>query len=229
MIKLITRNEIVGSKKLIASELAKIQRVVYDEETLNFYKQDNEEHLYQQYFDFIEQPTFDYNTFYKVISPVHTDITTFTKILATKLTELFRVIKAEQIIVVSHLKLDFFGNRTNDYEPLINAYKKLERITGDTSYNEAFVITPDSLAEIIDVLFWLTRCDPSVAEYIFLFDEHEQVELYFCKYGNVHLTEFNTEKLTNPWLSNNGWQVIEGEEFDNFSETGKIEGRRLKL
>ena len=26
-----------------------------------------------------------------------------------------------------------------------------------------------------------------------------------------------------------GWTIIEGKEFDNFTESGKIEGRKIKL
>jgi hypothetical protein len=86
-----------------------------------------------------------------------------------------------------------------------------------------------SLSDFIEILFWTKRCDPNVAEYIFLFDMNEQIQLCLCKYGNLHVTEYNKEQLTEGVLKELGWTIIEGREFDNFSETGKIEGRRIRL
>ena len=43
------------------------------------------------------------------------------------------------------------------------------------------------------------------------------------------MTEFKEEKLTNEILTSLGWNIIEGEEFDNFTEDGKIKGRKLKI
>ena len=87
----------------------------------------------------------------------------------------------------------------------------------------------ESLSDFIEILFWTTRCDPSVAEYIFLFDKNEQIQIQLCKYGNIHLTEFNKVKLTDKKLKTLGWTIIDGEEFDNFSSDGKILGRRIKI
>jgi len=68
----------------------------------------------------------------------------------------------------------------------MNAYKKLEKIVGDKTFNEAFKIDIQSLPDFIEILFWITRCDPSVAEYIFIFDEKEQIQINLCKYGNLN-------------------------------------------
>lgn len=45
----------------------------------------------------------------------------------------------------------------------------------------------------------------------------------------MHLTEYNREQLTNDKLKELSWTIIEGQEFDNFMESGKIEGRKIKL
>lgn len=229
MTTLTTRNEIVKTKRIIGSELTKMQKAFYDEEMLQYYKDDNEEHLYWEKFDCIKNEETDYSTFNKIIGLDHSDIDTFTNKLTGKLTELFKSINATDFIIISHLKLDFFGNRDNNFKPLKEAYKTLEKIVGDKTFKEAFEINIYSLQEFIEILFWTTRCDPSVAEYIFLFDKNEQIQFHLCKYGNIHLTEYNNEQLTEDKLKELSWTIIEGQEFDNFTESGKIKERKIKL
>lgn len=229
MTTLTTRNEIVKAKRIIGSELTKIQNMFFDEEMLQHYKDDNEELLYWDMFDHYEKDEIEYSTFNKIIRLGHNNIDTFTNRLTEKLIELFQYINATEFIIISHLKLDFFGNRENKFKPLKKAYKKLEKIVGDKTYKEAFEIDINSLSDFIEILFWTTRCDPSIAEYIFLFNKDEEIQFHLCKYGNLHLTEYNKEQLTEDKLKQLGWAIIEGQEFDNFTESGKIEGRKIKL
>ena len=227
MTTLTTRNEIVKTKKIIGSELTKIQKVFYDEEVLQCYRDDNEEHLYWELFDSLKNEEIEYSAFNKIIGLNHSDISTFTKKLTDKIIELFRKIDVNELIVISHLKLDFFGNRDNKFKPLKNAYKMLEKIVGDNTYKEAFKIDIENLPDFIEILFWTTRCDPGIAEYVFVFDQNEQMRFNVCKYGNLHLTEYNKEQLTENSLRELGWSVIDGQEFDNFTDDGKIKGRRI--
>ncbi len=229
MTTLTSRNEIVKTKRIIGSELTKMQKAFYDEEMLQYYKDDNEEHLYWEKFDCIKNEETNYSTFNKIIGIGHSDIETFTNKLSGKLTELFKTINATDLIIISHLKLDFFGNRDNNFKPLKEAYKTLEKIVGDKTFKEAFEIDIYSLPEFIEILFWTTRCDPSVAEYIFLFDKDEQIQFHLCKYGNLHLTEYNNQQLPEDKLTELGWTIIQGQEFDNFTESGKIKGGKIKL
>lgn len=229
MTTLTTRNEIVKRKRIIGSELTKMQKVFYDDDILQYYKDDNEEHLYWEQFDCLKNEEIEYSVFNKIIGLDHPDIDTFTNRLTEKLIELFQTINATDFIIISHLKLDFFGNRENKFKPLKDAYKKLENIVGDKTFKEVFEIDINSLSDFIEILFWTTRCDPSVAEYIFLFDKDEQIQFHLCKYGNLHLTEYNIEQLTEDKLKELGWTIIEGQEFDNFNESGKIKGRKIKL
>ena len=229
MTTLTTRNEIVETKKIIGSELTKMQKAFYDKDMLQYYKDDNEEHLYWEKFDFFDKEVIEYETHNKIIGLNHSDINTFTTELSNKLTELFQKIGTTEFYIISHLKLDFFGNRENKFKPLVSSYKKLEKIVGQSTYKEAFKFDLNELSEFIEILFWITRCDMSVAEYIFLFDTNEKTQIHLCKYGNIHLTEFGEEKLTNKTLTSLGWKIIEGQEFDNFSDNGKIKGRQLKI
>lgn len=226
---LLTRKEIIQSKKIIGSEITKLQKAFFDEELLQEYKNDGKEKLYWNMFDCVNDATADYETHHTIIGLDHTDINTYTIALSTKLKELFQSINATELYVLSHLKLDLFGNRENDYEPLVEAYKKLEQLTGQTSYNEAFHLHINDIDLLIGYLFWIIRCDPSAPEYILLFDKEEQLEFFICKYGNVHLTQLGNEQFSNRQLNALGWEVIEGREFDRFSDDEKIEGRQINF
>jgi hypothetical protein len=223
------REEIVKEKRIISSEITKMQKVFFDEEMLAFYKEDDEEHLYREMFDNLHTKIVEYQTFNKVLGLNHSDINTFTQVLSKKLEDLFKIIGASEFYVLTHLKLDFFGNRENDFEPLAKSYAKLENIIKDKTYKEALILDQNELNEFLDTLFWTTRCDPSTAEYTFIFDRDEKIQLHLCKYGNIHLTEFNEERIDSKLLNPIGWEIIEGEEFDRFSTDGKINGRQLKI
>ena len=229
MTTLTTRKEIVQKKRIIGSELTKMQKAFFDEKMLQYYKNDNEEHLYWDKFDCIKNEVRDYPIFNKIIGLGYSDIDNFTNKLTEKLTELLQSINATDFIIISHLKLDFFGNRGNNFKPLKEAYKRLEKIVDNNTFKEAFEIDIDNLPDFLEVLFWTTRCDPSVAEFIFLFDKNEQFQIHLCKYGNIHLAEYNYEQLTEDKLSKLGWKIIDGKEFDNFTTDGKIKGRQINL
>ncbi len=125
------------------------------------------------------------------------------------------------------MKLDLFRNRKNRYKPLVGSYKKLEKFVGNKQYFEAILFDLDSLAEFVDIIFWITRCDPSAAEYMFIFDADEKFQFTICKYGHIHLTEFKSETLTIENLTTHGWYIHSGQEVDSFSEGSKIAGRQL--
>ncbi len=226
---LLTRKELVETKKIIGSELTKLQREYFNESILEAYVADNEEHLYRDAFDFIEGEVLDIPTLSKAISLNHSEIKTFTAILAAKLLELYNAIGATEFYVLGHIKMDLFGNRANKFKPLADSYKKLERIVGKKTYDEAFHFDITHLRDFVEILFWLERCDPSVPEFIFLFDRDERTNIYLSKYGNVYLTEFEEETLTEERLRSMGWAIVDGEEFDNFSSDGRIGGRQIVL
>ncbi|TWI81633.1 hypothetical protein IQ13_2651 [Lacibacter cauensis] len=225
----ITRKAIVQSKPIVGSEITKLQKAFFDEELLQEYKQDGEEQLYRDMFDCVHDATAEYKTSNSIIGLDHTDINSYTTVLSNKLKELFQAIGADEVYILSHLKLDLFGNRDNQFKPLAKAYEKLEAITGQTSYKEAFHININQLQQFIDIIFWLIRCDPAVPEYIFFFAGNEKLELFLCKYGNIHLTEIGNVQLTKEVLAAMGWQVIDGPEYDRFSNDGAIEGRQINL
>jgi hypothetical protein len=228
MVQLLKRRKATRNKKFISATIAEMQKTFYDEDLLQLYQEDNEEYLFWAQFDFLKDETIDCPTYYKIIGINHTDLNTFTQKLSFKLNELFEKINAKEFLVLSYLKLDFFGQGESDYPPLANAYRMLEKIVGAKTYNEAFAFNIKDLPCFVEILFWLIRCDPEVPPYIYLFDQEEKIGLNMCKYGNIHLTEFKIEKLTEDILQSLDWNIIKGPEYDPFSENGSIEGRQIK-
>ena len=100
MTTLTTRKEIVQKKRIIGSELTKMQKAFFDEEMLQYYKNDNEEHLYWDKFDCIKNEVRDYPIFNKIIGLGYSDIDNFTNKLTEKLTELLQSINANVFIII---------------------------------------------------------------------------------------------------------------------------------
>lgn len=229
MITLITRQELLTKNKRIGSEITKIQKRFYSKEMLQDYKDEKQEHLYWEMYDFVKhRRVIKQENHYKVLCLNHSNIRTFTKKLTKKLDELFSVIGASEFYVITFLKCDFFGNRENKYKPLVRTYEKLEKIVGKNTYKEAFYFDKTSLFDMIEVLFWISRCDPSVSDFMYLYDKDGQIEMYICKYGNIHIAELGSEKLTEDLLNSKGWTVVDGPEYDNFSPSGRIFGRQYR-
>ena len=229
MILQLKRKEIFKHKKIIASEIKFIQQAIFDEDILGFCESEVEKNEYLERFDSINLDASKVNNFNKLIGLDHFEITTYVKKLSEKLIELFNYLNATNFYIISHLKIDFFGNLKNKYKPLVKAYQKLEIIVGKATYNEAFEINTSSLKEFLEILFWTSRCDPSTAEYVFIFDKEERFQFHLCKYGNIHLTEYNNELLSKELIEKSDLKLIEGDEYDKFGTEGKIEGRKLKL
>lgn len=226
---LVKRKEIATNKKVIGSELVRFQELLLEVEDLTWLENKNHKKEYLKRYDLLDLPKIEIPSFNKVLGISHKNINNFTEKLSEKLMELLNDIGVSQLIIITPLKVDFFGNRDNKYKPLQESYEKLEVIVNDKTYNEAIKIESIELGVFIEIFFWIVRCDPSASDYFFFYDNNEQIEFNICKYGNIHITEFGKEIIKDCNSFSNNWIEIKGEEFDNFTEDGRIEGRRLKL
>lgn len=157
----------------------------------------------------------------------HKEINSYPKVLFEKLKTLLEVLNTDKLILISHLKIDFFGNLEHDYEKVINAYTELSKITNSKTYKETIETSVSEIEKLVEIFFWLERCDASIPEYVFWHDTKERFCFYFCKYGNIHFINFTNEKLmTDTELINLGFIV--NEDYDQFSLDGSIENRQLK-
>jgi hypothetical protein len=229
MVTIITRQEIAYKKPVIGTQIAKMQRSFFDEEMLQWYKDEGNEAAYYAMYDLLLHPQVSVAASVSIIGVQAVAQSEFVAQLAIRLERLFEALQVEELILMSHLGLDLFGNRENDYEPLQQAYATMEALLGSSSFSEALVLQRQDLKNWVPVLFWIIRCDPSVPEYIFLYDAQERIECFICKYGNVHITEIGEERITPALLDSLGWELIDGPEYDRFSDDGAIEGRQILL
>lgn len=217
--KLIERRVIFETYKNIAGLIKSFQKRSFDEE----YDAADDE-----MFDALKLDVDNRKSTGFVLMIQHKDIYSYTKRLSEKLVALSRYLRVDKFILISHFKIDFFGNVEHDYEKVINAYSLLSAITNSTSFKEAIEARVSDIENLVEIFFWLERCDASIPEYIFWLDENERFCFYFCKYGNVHFVDFTNGKLISKRaLIELGFLV--DEDYDQFSENGIIENRQMKL
>ncbi len=229
MVTIITRQEIAYKKPVIGTQIAKMQRSFFDEEMLQWYKDEGNEAAYYAMYDMLLHPQVSVAESVSIIGVQAVTQSEFVAQLAIRLKRLFEALQVEELILMSHLGLDLFGNRENDYEPLQKAYASMEALLGSSSFSEALVLQRQDLKNWVPVLFWIIRCDPSVPEYVYLFDTQERMACFICKYGNVHITEMGEPQITANLLKEMGWELIEGPEYDRYTEDGAIAGRAISL
>jgi len=224
---LLTRKEITKHKPIISSEITAFQKTFYDQELREDYKEDGKEDIYLELYDHVNAEVTTYSLINKIIGFEHTNIDTFTDKLTQKIKKLLEFAGVSSCYVLSDIKLDFCGDTSDEFKPLALAYEKLDELVGGNTYTEAFQVDLENFGELIEIFFWIIRCDPDKSEYIFFFDADEKLRFNICKYGNIHLTEFNREILTEEVLESLGWAVITWRKYDQFEEEDGIEGRRI--
>ena len=218
MVKLIERKKIFENYKTIASEISMIQEVSFDNEIYLEIECEKEKMEYEKY-------SVKYDI--KVLSAKYNEIKTFPKFLYGLLLKLCEEIDINELFILTDLKIDYYGSLFNKFKPLVKAYKQLEKITGKKYYDEAFYLTKLS-EEIVDIIFWLSRCSPQMNNIIF-FDKMERFYFSICQYGNIHMTGLGGNTISENIIKKLGLTIIEGRETDNFTNDGKINGRRIKV
>ena len=89
-------------------------------------------------------------------------------------------------------------SQENDFPPVLEAIKYLnQRI--DKKFNGGFELEASSISGFIPHLFWLTRCNASLPEFMMSFIESKTV-ISLCKYGILHF-EFYDSKEKNEILT----------------------------
>ncbi len=230
MTNLVDRNIIFKNYKKIAAEISEMQRAFFDEDYLKEYCETKEEEdEYLKLFDAKDLKLPEVEKTYKKISFDYTDLKTFSKALTDNLKKLLEQIKVKKLVVITHYKMPFVGNIDNKYLPLQKAFNRLKAITNDIEYDNAFETDIDTLFDLIDIDFWIERCDASGPEFIFFHDVKEKLSFNICKYSNVHVIEYGRKRLTKKLLNQNGWYLIKDECFDKFTKDGRIKGRRIKI
>jgi hypothetical protein len=226
-IELIKRKSVFENHKIISSEIAEIQKVLFDNDIYSSIEDSDEKIKYKNKFDAMEYKKYSLEYDIKILTSEYYDIKTYSNKLYTLLLKLFNELGVNDLFVLLDLKINLFESLFNKYKPLVEAYKKLEKIIGKRYYDEAFYLNKLS-EEIIDIIFWLSRCSPHMNG-IMIFDKMERYYLKICQYGKIHFTGLNKNNISEDIIKRTGLKIIEGREEDIFTNNGKINGRRIKI
>ena len=224
MINLASRSSIFNGAQNLAFEISGIQNIMFEDDP-DLFECEQDRLEYGEMFDLMDIKTRPVKRFYEVISFDHSDLQTFVARLSQIILQFLKELEVDKLIVISDLKSNFFGaNLTHSYLPVKAAYEKLENITKTRNYDEAFIIDREDLNEMIEIAFWIGRCDASAPEFIFFSDADDRFAFHLCKAGNIHFVEFDKEIIITTILQNNQLHKHEGRCYDKFSD-GRIEGR----
>lgn len=222
MINLIERKLVFEKYKNITAEIAEMQRAFF------YYDDANNLDIiyYNDLFDIKETYLDEIEKFYKVISFEHNNINTFPQQLALKLVGLLAALNVNEVIIISHLRMGLIGNQKSNHPLLKELFIKFQQITGDLEYKGAIQTNLESLPQLLEIIFWIGRYDTSAPEFIFFHDKDEKIAFYLCKDGNVHTIAFKHNILSEKMLIKYDWKFVNGQCFNKFSNSNKIEGRK---
>lgn len=215
--KAINRNEIFQNYTKIRTYISKFQNEFYDEDCVS------EEDM--EIFDALK---FNHNIEIEsfTVRVPNKNLEKHSEKLTEKIGQLLDFLKTNQLIIISHLKLNFFGNLENDYPKVINAYQKLSKYFPDKNFKESIELDKSEIKDFVEIFFWLERCDPSIPEFVFWFDKNEKFCFYFCKYGNIHIIDLtNGNLISDEELKNLGFELDDEDQL----EQNAIEGRQIKI
>lgn len=174
----------------------------------------------------VPKPTFSHTT---LLYHPSTNEADYPSLFSEAFRQALEKTNVHSLYCLTDTKRSVFGNLSNTYAPLKKAYKALKQITGNNStYQEGFEITLDSINEFIPILFWIARCD-MISFYLTSNDDSFVAE--FCKYGNLHIT-FHKKKASTNLLSQfltYGLHEWNEQEYNRFGSSSAIKGRRLKI
>jgi hypothetical protein len=224
MIEHITRQFVFDNYKVITSQIVEIQKAMFDSDPI--FENGDDGKWYTEMHDALNIPVSDIKKYYSVVSFDHSDISTFTIALSEKITMLLTKLKVKDLVVIADLKRNVIGNPDNKYQPFQKAIKKFKDITPNLEYEEAFKISLTDLPTLIEIVFWIERCDTRAPEFIYFSDVNETIAFYLCKSGGIHIIEYGEEIVFDEVIENLDMYFVNGHCDEKFSDGSAIEVRQ---
>ncbi|OON70076.1 hypothetical protein [Hymenobacter sp. CRA2] len=121
------------------------------------------------------------------------------------------------------------GNPRHSYRPVQLATRQLKRWGAAPGYCGAYHVPLAATAAFVRVLFRISRYDAAAPEYIFLTSDTDDFVAHVCKYGTLHVycRAAQLDALSAAF-ERAGLRQWEGEEYERFAATGRIQGRRSR-
>ena len=156
-----------------------------------------------------------------------TDITVYSAELGYALQRLARFLDSKITFLLDYDTPWLY--QKNDFKPVADALHYLESLGVTEEFVGGFRADGDDLAELTRNLFWIIRCNAALP-YCWFGTEKDAFAGDICKHGNFHFYCFSPEikERLEDFASGHGLQRIE-ECYENFSDTGAIEGRQILI
>jgi hypothetical protein len=118
-------------------------------------------------------------------------------------------------------------SQKNDYEPVAKALNYLSKIGTTETFNGAYKLSGNDLAEFVENLFWIIRCNASLP-YCWFFTENHAFVGEICQHGNIHFHTYSQviKDKIQVFAKKESLVVID-DCVEAFSDDGGIRGRQI--
>lgn len=118
-------------------------------------------------------------------------------------------------------------NQQNDYPPVAKAIEFLNQKM-DKNFNGGFILDSYEISEFIPHLFWLTRYNASLPEFMMTFENSKTV-IGICKYGILHLEFYEEQEREKLIKFYNDRKFGEVDRCNDLIEFDNFKGRKIKI
>lgn len=158
----------------------------------------------------------------------HDTINNYINHLANGFTALADKLKWESVIFLGDYAEPWYEG-DHEFQPLQDAIGYFKSIGATDTFTGGFKVDIRDLPRFLKNYFWLCRCYAS-SPYRFFSSPGKSLVLYLCQYGNIHFHYYSQQYKKEIEAHAKHIGMTKAEQcFEPFSETGAIEGRRMKL
>ena len=101
-------------------------------------------------------------------------------------------LKSQNLIVIADWPTPWLAQE-NEYAPVKKALEFLKIIVS-TDFDGGFLLNGEDLRAFIPHLFWLTRCNASLPDFLMAFENSKTI-FSICKYGILHIESYDQDEL----------------------------------
>lgn len=209
MIHKIKRKDIFGNYPTIEALISDFQRQFFDPE----YNEKSD-----PAYDLLDYPISEGELYHGncITTLLYGDIHKYPAALTRSLHALLKKLDCKQLIILSFVKLDLFGQAVHQHKDMLRIRQLVYELGDTTNYKEALLTDVEDMGRLVDVFFWLSRLDPELSEFIFWVDQQQRFCFFICDRGNLHWLWLSPDSpLSEALMKQHGF--ITGVDIDQFS------------
>ena len=156
------------------------------------------------------------------------DIERFAGLLAAATCTLFRRLGLDRLCCIPGLRVPWLVCQ-NTHPPLVESRRRLLQWIGDESFDGGLVTDQLSAAEVLPVLFWLSRCATETPHVFFAGPQHAAV-FAICQHGGLHAQLYDEQQAASvsSCATLSGFQQVE-QCSDQLSDSRGVEGKQERV